>query len=258
MGERVEVRGVEAQFGPVASKYAAFSYHAAGPDLQPMLRAGAVQGAEVVLDIGSGPGHTALLFAPHVAQVVALDPTQEMLDQGRAAALERGFENVRFERARAEAIPFPDGYFDLVTSRQSAHHYRDIRASLREVARVLAPTGRFVLIDTVAPQETELDAFLNYIELLRDPTHVRDYHVENWTQMLDEVGFDCSVLEHWKIALDFNEWVERSRTAASEIAALERALGDPSAAIRERFEVKPDCGWSVPVTLMVATRRERC
>ncbi len=255
MAERVETRSVVEQFGPVASQYAALAYHAAGPDLGPMLRAGDVKGDERVLDIGSGPGHAALLFAPHVDQVVALDPTQAMLDQGRALARQRGLDNLQFECASAEKIPFPDAYFDRVTSRQSAHHYRDVRAAMREVSRVLKPEGRFVLIDTVAPRETELDAFLNYIELLRDSTHIRDYSVENWEAMFAEVGLEASPLEDWRVPIDFDDWVKRSRTPDAEVAALERALRDPSQIVRERFEVKPDGSWSVPVTLLVGTRR---
>ncbi|MBW2293042.1 MAG: methyltransferase domain-containing protein [Deltaproteobacteria bacterium] len=94
MGEK---RSVEEQFGPVAEDYARFSYHAAGPDLAPMLAAGELSGSERVLDIGSGPGHTALLFATRAHEVVASDPTAEMLDQGRRLAAERGLDNT--ERA---------------------------------------------------------------------------------------------------------------------------------------------------------------
>ena len=87
-------RTAQEQFGPVAAQYAAFSYHAAGPDLAPMLEAGELVGDERVLDIGSGPGHTALLFATVAAEVVASDPTQAMLDQGRRLAETRGLTNV--------------------------------------------------------------------------------------------------------------------------------------------------------------------
>ena len=85
-------RSVQQQFGPVAEAYATFNYHAAGPDLAPMLKAGELAGHERVLDIGSGAGHTALLFATEAREVVASDPTAAMLDQrlvgfGRALPL---------------------------------------------------------------------------------------------------------------------------------------------------------------------------
>ena len=79
-------RSVVEQFGPAASDYATFSYHADGPDLAPMLVAGELNGSERVLDIGCGPGHAALLFATKAREVVALDPTRAMLDEARRLA----------------------------------------------------------------------------------------------------------------------------------------------------------------------------
>ncbi|MBW2726726.1 MAG: methyltransferase domain-containing protein, partial [Deltaproteobacteria bacterium] len=241
MGEK---RSVEEQFGPVAEDYARFSYHAAGPDLAPMLAAGELSGSERVLDIGSGPGHTALLFATRAHEVVASDPTAEMLDQGRRLAAERGLDNISFELTSAEKLPFPDGSFDRVTSRQSAHHYADVRAAVREVARVLSPTGRFVLIDTFSPDDDEFDAFLNRIELLRDPSHVRDYRVSEWSEMFAEVGFRLTDLEAWDIPLDFEDWVRRSRTPDAEVTALETCFTQASERVRERFGVHGRGSWS--------------
>jgi len=247
-------RSATEQFGPVAAHYAAFDYHAKGPDLAPMLEAGKLSGGERVLDIGSGPGHTALLFATGAREVVATDPTAAMLEQGRRLARERGLGNVTFELASAEALPFADASFDRVTSRQSAHHYADIRRALCEVSRVLRPGGRFVLIDTISPEDDEFDVFLNRIELLRDSSHVRDYRVSDWREMFCEVGFEFEDLQAWDIALVFDEWVERSRTPAREVAMLRESFGEASRRVRERFRVSPDCDWSVPVALVVGTR----
>ena len=49
-------------------------------------------------------------------------------------------------------------------------------------------------------------------------------------------------------------WSRVALKAAAEVAALRRAFADPSPAVRERFDLKPDGGWSVPVTLLAATR----
>jgi SAM-dependent methyltransferase len=248
-------RSVEQQFGPVAEEYAAFNYHAAGPDLAPMLKAGALSGDERVLDIGSGPGHTALLFASEAREVVASDPTAAMLDQGRRLAAERGLNNVTFELTSAESMPFPDDSFDRVTSRQSAHHYASVPAALREVARVLKPGGSFVLIDTFSPEDDEFDSFLNTIELLRDSSHVRDYRVSEWAKMFSEVGFGLTDLEAWDIPLEFENWVSRSRTPDEEVAELRSCISKASDRVRERFSVKADCSWSVPVGLVVGASK---
>jgi SAM-dependent methyltransferase len=249
-----EYQSAADQFGPVAAEYARFSYHAAGPDLGPMLEAGAVAGHERVLDIGCGPGHTALLFAPHVSEVVALDPTEAMLDQGRRLAAERGIHNLSFTLSGAEDIPFPARSFQRVTSRQSAHHYRDVRAVLKEVTRVLDDDGVFVLIDTVSPEDDEFDEFLNRIELLRDPTHVRDYRVSEWREMFGEVGLELDALQHWGIPLEFESWVSRSRTPAQEVAELRRCLDGGEERVARYFEVQESCDWVIPVALMLGRR----
>jgi SAM-dependent methyltransferase len=250
-------RTAEQQFGPAAAAYAAFNYHAAGPDLAPMLSAAGLSGEERVLDIGSGPGHTALLFATRAREVVAADPTEAMLDQGRRLAAERGLSNLCFERTRAESLPFPDASFDRVTSRQSAHHYGDVRSALREVASVLKPAGQFLLIDTFSPEDDEQDDFLNRIELLRDPTHVRDYRVSEWRTMFAEVGFELADLEAWDIPLEFDDWVERSRTPETDVAQLRRCFAQASKRVLERFAVDAGCNWSVPIGLVVGRRPAR-
>jgi SAM-dependent methyltransferase len=247
-------RTAEEQFGPAAAAYAAFNYHAAGPDLVPMLEAAGLSGNERVLDIGSGPGHTALLFATRAREVVAADPTKAMLDQGRRLAAERGLANLHFEQTRAEVMPFPDASFDRVTSRQSAHHYGDVCAALGEVARVLKPEGRFLLIDTFSPEDDEQDSFLNRIELLRDSSHVRDYRVSEWRAMFKEVGFELDDLEAWDIPLDFKDWVERSRTPEAEVESLRQTFTAASPRVLERFGVHGDCNWSVPIGLVVGRR----
>ena len=246
-------RSVQQQFGPVADQYATFNYHAAGPDLAPMLEAGQISGQESVLDIGSGPGHTALLFATEAREVVASDPTEAMLDQGRRLAIERGLDNIRFERTPAEKMPFADHAFDRVTSRQSAHHYADVRAALREVARVLSPSGRFVLIDTLSPEDDEFDRFLNQIELIRDSSHIRDYRVSEWREMFEEVGFELEDVAAWDIPLEFEDWVTRSRTPGEDVAELRSCLYSASARVRERFSVNDRGNWSVPIGLVVGT-----
>ena len=88
-----------------------------------MLALADLSGDERILDAGCGPGHTALTFAPHVAQVVGVDLSDQMLDQGRRLAAERGLTNVEFRTGDVEALPFDSGEFDVVVTRYSAHHW---------------------------------------------------------------------------------------------------------------------------------------
>ena len=217
---------VQRQFNQVAANYSTSSVHAKGRDLEEMVSAVPLTGREQVLDAGCGTGHTALAFAPQVAQVVALDFTEGMLAQGRQLAAERGLSNVEFRLGDVEKLPFAAAQFDLVVSRYSAHHWPHPRTALHEFKRVLKPGGVFLLNDIVSFDDFTADTYLQAIELLRDPSHVRDHTVTQWSAMLTAAGFvDISVVYSGRVWIDFTAWIERMATPAAN-ADIIRALFD--------------------------------
>jgi SAM-dependent methyltransferase len=231
---------IQERFGRAAAAYAVSPVHRGGPDLEAMLAAAKLEGRERVLDLGCGPGHTALAFAPRAAQVVALDLTEGMLAQGRRLAEERGLRNLRFERGDAARLPFADGSFERVTSRLSAHHYADPAAVLREVARVLTEDGAFLLVDCVAPPDPARDSFLNAFEMLRDPSHVRDHSVAQWCAMLRAAGLEPEVLGSFTIHQEFLPWVERIGTSPGAVTGLRALFDEAPEEVRGAFGIRGD------------------
>jgi ubiquinone/menaquinone biosynthesis C-methylase UbiE len=241
---------VQRQFAPVAANYATSAVHVAGPDLTAMLDAAALRGDERVLDAGCGAGHTALAFAPRVAEVVALDLTEAMLAQGRKLAKQRELANIRFQRGDVEKLAFDDASFNLITSRYSAHHYPHPFTALREFARVLKPGGGLLLVDVVSPDEPAQDTFLNAIELLRDPSHVRDHTVEQWLRMLAAAGFAGEVLGHWPLRLEFESWVARMNTPFLAITQIRTLIEGAPREIRAGLAIDEGYSFSVPTALV--------
>ena len=111
---------------------------------------GAVRPGDVVLDLGCGAGFDALVAALAVGptgRVAGVDLSLEMLavaESGRAAA---GLSTVEFRQADVEALPFPDGTFDIALSNGVLNLIPDKPAALREVFRVLKPGGRLQACD---------------------------------------------------------------------------------------------------------------
>jgi len=77
---------------------------------------------------------------------------------------------------------------DVVTCRLAAHHFYDVPAFCREVARVLKPGGRAVVQDTITPEEDLVRDFINDVEARRDPSHVDDYKASTWRRLLEDAG----------------------------------------------------------------------
>lgn len=242
---------VRSRFGATAGRYVN-SLHARGENLDALVRVAALSGLERVLDVGCGPGHTALALAPGSAQVSALDLVPEMLEAGRRLAAERGVSNLRFERGDVEELPYADTSFDLVASRFSAHHYPNPRRALAEIARVLRPGGRLLLLDSMSREDDEEDAFLDAIERLRDPSHVRDWRVSEWREMMTGCSFQVEERGHWLLSMDFADWVERMQTPPDSIRELRRRLQSASPPLRESFHIRENHDWQLPITLLEA------
>jgi ubiquinone/menaquinone biosynthesis C-methylase UbiE len=215
-----------------------------------MLAAADARSDQRALDAGCGTGHTALAFAPQLAEVVALDLTEAMLAQGRKLARDRRIANVTFQRGDVERMPFSDASFDLVTSRYSAHHYPHPLVALAEFARVLKPGGTFLLVDVAAPEPPAQDTFLNAIELLRDPSHVRDHTVEQWLHMCASVGFAAEALATWPLRLEFESWVARMNTPFLAITQIRALIDGATRDVRAALAIEEGYSFSVPTALL--------
>ena len=95
-----------------------------------------------------------------------------MLVKGKAEAEKRSLDNMVFIKGLAEDLPFLDNSFDIVISRRAFHHFPDPETSFREMARVLKPSGKLVLIDMEATDE-ELRTERDSLEKMRDISHER-------------------------------------------------------------------------------------
>src|ERR1700678_3120487 len=179
------------QFGAKAANYLTSAVHATGADLERLKAMANQLRSKRALDLGCGAGHVSLALAQGGAQqVTAYDPSTEMLGVVAQLAATRGFEQVIDTCVgAAEVLPFETNTFDLVVTRYSAHHWASVPRALAECARVVAPGGRMVAIDVIAPEIPLLDTSLQVIEFLRDASHVRDYRASEWRNMYTAAGF---------------------------------------------------------------------
>ena len=246
---------VQRQFGDVAANYSTSAVHVTGPELVALLDAYPFSSSDRVMDAGTGTGHTALAVAPLVAEVVAVDLTSSMLDQGRKLAAERGIANVQFTAGDIERLNFADGSFDVVVSRYSAHHYPHPAVAVGEIARVLKPGGVFLLADVVSPEDPTADTYMNAIEVLRDPSHVRDHRVDQWQAMFEGAGLTkFADLGRWPLRMQLDTWTTRMNTPAATTAEIRRLFDIAPHEVREALDVSPDYHFSIPVALMRGRR----
>ena len=199
---------VQEQFGKTAASYLTSAPHAKGASLERLVALTSPQKNWRALDVATGGGHVAYTFAPHVERMWATDITQEMLDMVRAEAQKRGLANVRTAYAKAEALPFEDASFDLVTCRIAPHHFDSIPDFLGEVQRVLKPGGLLALVDNVVPPGSAGD-YVNAFERFRDPSHLRAWTMEEWREALAKAGLKLTHEEQIYKTMEFKSWAAR-------------------------------------------------
>jgi SAM-dependent methyltransferase len=245
---------IQRQFTAAASAYVVSPVHKGGPDLDALLAlAGDVSGARA-LDVGTGVGATALALAARGARVAALDLTPAMLEKVREQAAERGIDGIETQLGDAAALPFPDAHFDLVACRVCAHHFGRPREAVSEMARVLRPGGQLLLIDSISPEDPAQDTFLNAVELLRDPSHVRNHRISEWLAWLGQAGLEAEHVRTFPIFLDFENWTARMNTPEHERTQLRRLMEGAPAEVRVAFAMTRSHGWEIPLALFRASR----
>lgn len=154
-----------------------------------------------VLDVASGLGEPALTFARLVADdghITAVEISSEFVQAIAASARATGIDNLDAIQAEACELPFPDGSFDVVTSRLGAMYFVPISQAMAEIRRVLVPGGKVALLTWGMPEQGTFFASCVFPFLARShiqpppsdaPTPFRFSPPNRLTSELKAVGF---------------------------------------------------------------------
>ncbi|MCW3060866.1 MAG: Methylase involved in ubiquinone/menaquinone biosynthesis [Capsulimonas sp.] len=233
-------RSAKEQFDKQAAHYNAQWNTWSEETLSWILAHSGYQPTDKVLDIATGTGFTALAFAPHVAEVIGSDVSTGMLDQARKQAEEREITNATFTEAPAEALPFLDATFDIVTSRIAPHHFLDIQKFAAETARVLKPGGRLVLVDTSVPDgDIEAADWQNAVEVLRDPSHVRNYTPSEWRAIWEDAGLTVETIGDTGggITIPLSDWIFKAGCTPEQAQQVRDQFANAPANVKAIYQI---------------------
>jgi SAM-dependent methyltransferase len=173
-----------------ADAYRESATHASGDDLDLVVEWCEPAPGVTVLDVATGGGHVARRLREAGATVVTTDAAPGMEPDAIAPA---------------DDLPFADASFDAVACRIAAHHFPDVLAAVKEMARVAR--DRVVVCDNTFTSESAEEA-----DRLRDPSHVRNYSVAEWHSFFELAGLEVADEEVMERDTDLAGWLDRTET----------------------------------------------
>ncbi len=191
-----------------------------------LVEACGVSAGQRVLDVAAGTGNVAIRAAEAGASVVAADLTPENFEAGRRAARERGVE-LDWVEADAEALPFADEEFDVVTSSFGAMFAPNHQAVADELLRVCRPGGTIGLA-SFTPEGLGGEFFEGFARYAPPPPP----HAQSPLLWGDEAHVRELFGDRVEaLRLDRREYVERADSARAYVELLRETFG-PSIALR--------------------------
>jgi len=188
-----------------ANKYSKLEWASRQDYLHRVVLAGDLQPTDIVLDAGTGTGLVAKAVTPHVARVVGVDISPEMMRDLKAISSGTS----KFEFGDIRALGFASGYFTKAFSRMVFHGLIDsVDDAAREIYRVLAPGGKFILSEGIPPDRI---AEGWYTEMFRLKEERLTFFPEVLEDILVRAGFsDLQTEIHVSRQVSIRNWLENS------------------------------------------------
>lgn len=204
-----------------------------------------------ILDLCCGGGHVSYQIAPFTDEVTAYDLTPSMVELVSKQAEVRGLKNITAQQGAAESLPFADQSFDCVITRYSAHHWQNVAQAMSEIHRVLTASGKVIIVDVLGNSNPVLDTFFQSIETIRDPSHVRNYSLEEWMHFVEYAGFTVETVEKQRLNLDFQSWTERMQTPVHAVETIRYLQSKASDQVRQYYKIQEDGSFTSEVVYLV-------
>ncbi|HET9104014.1 MAG TPA: methyltransferase domain-containing protein [Solirubrobacteraceae bacterium] len=232
------LREVQEAFTRQARSFAASEVARSEQLLDALLDAARPAPGERWLDAACGPGIVTRALAGRAGQAHGIDTTEAMVQLARDAAQQAGIDNATFAVDDATRSGLADASWDGAVTRFSLHHIPVPARLLDELARVVRPGARIVVLDHLADDDAEARSWVQEVERLRDRSHWASLSPAAMTALGRRAGL--TLLEHrdFSFELDFDDWLNRGSQDATAHALVEDALqARPQGT--ERFTVTP-------------------
>lgn len=152
-----------------------------------------------VLEVGVGGGANFPFYTDAATEIHGIEPAPALLAEACAnAAMQINPQRFQLKQAGAEALPYPDNYFDTIITCLVLCTIPDASAAAKEIRRVLKPDGRLLVLEHIAHTKPLWRRTQKAMEPLWTPLACGCHLSRDSYSLLEQAGFDVSQLQRWQ------------------------------------------------------------
>jgi ubiquinone/menaquinone biosynthesis C-methylase UbiE len=196
------------QFTKQAIPFTQNAAHSAEYAVKRLVTLSNVSKKDTVLDVACGSGLVSCELAKIAHHIIGIDITPAMIEQANLLKQEKNLNNIKYEIGDVAHLSYVDASFSIVVTRYSFHHLVDPSSVLSEMKRVCMRKGRVVVIDAT-PASDKADMY-NYVEKLRDPSHVKALTFAELQEMFKEIDLTIINTDSFRVEMDVERLLQAS------------------------------------------------
>jgi len=211
---------VQGDFACIAEKYARLETKRTNREARKLIDWIQPRPSERILDAACGPGSLVRALAQHAGQAIGLDICPGMIQAAQRLARQAPIAALLgFVLGDVELLPYPRGHFHLVTCTYAFANFPDPLGVLRELARVLCPAGRILIVDVLAPEDPARAACLNRLETLRGHCYTRILKRSEFLELFQGARLRLESERIERTRRTFTDWLRLSPAGTSRARA---------------------------------------
>ena len=179
-----------------------------------------------------------------------------MIEQAKILQQQKGLNNITWDIGDVTHLPYDDASFSLVVTRYRFHHMIDPASVLSEMKRVCVPDGRIAIVD-VTPKVDKIDAY-NYVEKLRDPSHVRALSFAELAGMIEKAGLVDQKVGVYKLDVELEKILQTSFPKPEDVSKIRQLfiedIEKDTLGIGSYYDKENMIHFAFPITIITAQK----
>lgn len=166
-----------------------------------------IKSTDRVLDVACGPGTFSIYISKKVTDTRGIDISDKLIFMAKKSAIQLELDNVNFDLADVENLPYSNNCFSVVVCKSAFHHFKNPDVVLKEMKRCCTPGGKICIQDIVSSEENYISGFFDHLDKLVDMSHNGVLRVSDIDRLFQDNLLTKVKVFQFEAELDVDEYI---------------------------------------------------